>query len=80
MLRRILELLAVVIALGVQLPAHSEDIDLFAEPNPTPTTLPNVLIILNDDMGFSDIGCYGSEISTPNIDPLTSSAIHRARR
>lgn len=53
MLRRILELLAVVIALGVQLPAHSEDIDLFAEPNPTPTTLPNVLIILDNSANWN---------------------------
>jgi len=26
---------------------------------------PNILLILNDDMGFSDIGCYGGEIRTP---------------
>ncbi len=31
---------------------------------------PNVILILVDDMGFSDIGCYGSEIATPNIDKL----------
>lgn len=31
---------------------------------------PNVIVILVDDMGFSDIGCYGSEIPTPNIDKL----------
>src|SRR4051812_45854174 len=31
---------------------------------------PNILIILNDDMGFSDIGCYGGEIDTPNLDRL----------
>ena len=31
---------------------------------------PNVLVILTDDMGFSDIGCFGSEIRTPNIDRL----------
>jgi arylsulfatase A-like enzyme len=31
---------------------------------------PNILIILNDDMGFSDIGCYGAEIETPNLDRL----------
>ncbi len=33
---------------------------------------PNFLIILADDMGFSDAGCYGGEISTPNIDRLAS--------
>src|SRR6185295_12720094 len=31
---------------------------------------PNVIVILVDDMGYSDIGCYGSEIETPNIDKL----------
>jgi arylsulfatase A-like enzyme len=33
-------------------------------------TKPNVILILADDMGFSDIGCYGSEIHTPNLDRL----------
>jgi arylsulfatase len=33
-------------------------------------TRPNVVIVLVDDMGWSDIGCYGSEIPTPNIDAL----------
>jgi arylsulfatase len=31
---------------------------------------PNVIVILSDDMGYSDIGCFGSEIRTPNIDRL----------
>lgn len=31
---------------------------------------PNIVLIMADDMGFSDIGCYGSEIATPNIDRL----------
>ena len=31
---------------------------------------PNVVVILADDMGFSDLGCYGSEIETPNFDRL----------
>ena len=33
---------------------------------------PNILLILADDMGFSDLGCYGSEIATPNIDRLAA--------
>ncbi|MCU0419906.1 MAG: arylsulfatase [Cyclobacteriaceae bacterium] len=33
-------------------------------------TRPNIIVVLVDDMGFSDIGCYGSEIETPNIDKL----------
>lgn len=31
---------------------------------------PNILLILADDMGFSDLGCYGSEIDTPNLDRI----------
>ena len=34
------------------------------------TEKPNFLIILVDDMGYSDIGCYGGEIDTPNLDGL----------
>ena len=33
---------------------------------------PNIVLILADDMGFSDIGCFGSEISTPSLDTLAS--------
>jgi len=36
---------------------------------------PNFLIILADDLGFSDIGCYGSEIRTPNLDRLATEGI-----
>lgn len=33
---------------------------------------PNVVLIVGDDIGFSDIGCYGSEIATPNLDNLAA--------
>lgn len=36
---------------------------------------PNILVILMDDMGYSDIGCYGGEVSTPNIDGLAEQGI-----
>ncbi len=36
---------------------------------------PNVVLILADDMGFSDLGCYGGEISTPNLDALGRSGV-----
>src|SRR3954462_1866376 len=36
---------------------------------------PNVVLILADDMGFSDVGCYGGEIQTPNIDRLAASGV-----
>ncbi|QEH41789.1 arylsulfatase [Chitinophaga sp. XS-30] len=38
-------------------------------------TRPNIILILADDMGYSDIGSFGSEISTPNIDKLASSGV-----
>ena len=43
---------------------------------PTPTTppagAPNILVILFDDVGFSDFGCYGSPIRTPHIDAIAA--------
>ncbi|MEO1972316.1 MAG: arylsulfatase [Pirellulaceae bacterium] len=36
---------------------------------------PNIIIILVDDMGFSDVGCYGGEIETPNIDRLAANGL-----
>jgi arylsulfatase A-like enzyme len=36
---------------------------------------PNLVIIMGDDMGFSDLGCYGSEIQTPNLDQLASNGL-----
>ena len=36
---------------------------------------PNIILIMVDDMGYSDIGSYGSEINTPNLDKLASEGI-----
>jgi len=36
---------------------------------------PNILLIMVDDMGFSDLGCYGSEIQTPHIDALAEQGL-----
>ena len=36
---------------------------------------PNVVIIIVDDLGYSDLGCYGSEIDTPNIDRLAAEGL-----
>ncbi len=38
-------------------------------------TRPNIIIVLVDDMGYSDLGCYGGEIDTPNIDRLASQGL-----
>ena len=36
---------------------------------------PNVVLIMSDDMGYSDIGCYGGEIQTPNLDALAADGL-----
>jgi arylsulfatase A-like enzyme len=37
---------------------------------------PNIILIMADDMGFSDIGSYGSEIQTPNLDQLSENGVN----
>ncbi|MDF7799962.1 arylsulfatase [Pontiellaceae bacterium B1224] len=49
-----------------------------AEPKKPPvvsSSKPNILLIMVDDMGYSDIGCYGGEIQTPNIDSLAENGV-----
>ena len=36
---------------------------------------PNIILIMSDDMGFSDLGCYGGEIQTPNLDSLAKGGV-----
>lgn len=38
-------------------------------------TRPNIILIMVDDMGYSDIGCYGGEVETPNIDMLAKGGL-----
>ncbi|WP_254508245.1 arylsulfatase [Anatilimnocola floriformis] len=47
----------------------------FLASNLTAAERPNVVIIMSDDMGFSDIGCYGGEIQTPNLDGLAAGGL-----
>ena len=56
-------LLAVCSALLLAVPSFAED------------TRPNIVIMMVDDLGFSDFGCYGSEIETPHIDGLAENGI-----
>ena len=39
------------------------------------TKKPNIVLIVADDLGFGDIGCYGGDIQTPNIDELSHKGI-----
>ena len=36
---------------------------------------PNIIVILADDLGYSDMGCYGGEIQTPNLDKLAQNGL-----
>lgn len=40
-----------------------------------PPRQPNILVIMADDLGFSDLGCYGSEIATPTLDGLAAAGL-----
>ena len=44
-----------------------------------PQQKPNIILILADDMGYSDIGCFGSEIETPNLDRLAGQGVRMTR-
>ncbi|MHC4996319.1 MAG: sulfatase-like hydrolase/transferase, partial [Planctomycetota bacterium] len=48
---------------------------LVAAPLISADSPPNVLIILADDLGYADLGCYGSEIQTPNLDALAAGGL-----
>ena len=65
-LQKIITLAVLLLATPAALPAADV---------PKPPAKPNILIILVDDMGFSDLGCYGSEIKTPNIDRLAANGM-----
>jgi arylsulfatase A-like enzyme len=41
----------------------------------TESKKPNILLILNDDMGYSDLGCYGGEVQTPTLDRLAGGGL-----
>jgi arylsulfatase len=48
---------------------------LWAAADPAEPLEPNVLVILSDDMGYSDLGCYGGEIRTPSLDTLPAGGL-----
>jgi len=51
----------------------------FAAAAPAAEPRPNILLIMVDDMGYSDIGCYGGEIRTPTLDALAAGGVRLAR-
>jgi hypothetical protein len=53
----------------------SESRPHWPEPAKAPPGAPNVVCSVFDDLGFADLGCYGSEIATPNIDALAAGGL-----
>ena len=58
-----------VVTLVVLLAVHSMSSSLWG------TDKPNVIVIMADDLGYSDLSCYGGEIETPNIDRLAEGGL-----
>ena len=54
---------------------HILFLSLFVILTQAKTEKPNFLVILVDDMGYSDLGCYGGEIDTPNLDGLAKNGL-----
>lgn len=61
--------LRILLFFSVLLPALGINFDASAADRP------NIVVILADDLGYSDLGCYGGEIRTPNIDRLASGGV-----
>ena len=59
-------------AASLAMPGCTAGIQRSAKPS---TDKPNIVLILADDMGYSDIGCFGGEIKTPNIDRLAADGL-----
>ncbi len=56
-------------------PTLAESTPWWPSPPRPPSGAPNVLLVLLDDVGFADFGCYGSEIDTPTIDHLAAEGL-----
>jgi arylsulfatase A-like enzyme len=51
---------------------RAESAPWWPEPKRAPAGAPNIVIVYMDDMGYADVGCFGSEIDTPHIDALAA--------
>lgn len=65
-------LLAALLTISLNTQAFAEDCTATSAAH---NARPNIILIMSDDMGYSDIGCYGSEIDTPNLNRLASNGL-----
>jgi arylsulfatase len=54
---------------------HDESTPWWAEPVRAPEGVPNVIVIVLDDVGFAQIGAFGSDVATPNLDALAGAGL-----
>ncbi len=54
---------------------HDESTPSWPEPTRAPRGAPNVVIVVLDDVGFAQLGCFGSDIATPNLDRLAAEGL-----
>ena len=71
-----LSTISILLSLLISISCYSKETKskIKADKNSKPEK-PNIIMILADDMGYSDLGCYGSEINTPNLDKLAQNGM-----
>jgi len=75
-MKRVISNLALLLALLFSgCVAEEADTTAASTPAATPNSRPNILLIIGDDMGFSDVGAFGSEVATPYIDALAAEGL-----
>ena len=60
---------------GVRGRLHTDSLPWWPEPARPPTGAPNLVLVVLDDVGFAQLGCYGSDIETPTIDTLAAGGL-----